>query len=549
MPTKPKLMIAVSVILLAAVLVIVGATAKAQTSQPYTQVIMNLLHGQQYFGVPHIYQGDFVYVCGEGIYYYPWETIYYYYCNSPTNQWPVYYGPNNASQYWSQGGISSDQPVLELVPARTWSAGAMFWSETYSGGSVTITMVGTFSEGTSLLADGFKIYLFLNPTKWGISSQYNYSISYTSIPAWVGAYLSRAGGDVILPQSSTPYIIVQWDPIWQFGVFAPRITGQWNVWIVNNTKGNNPSVTPSPSPNGVGSAGWNGIGTGAFQPRPGDLIKITVTYDPSTNTLSGVAVDLNHTGWETSFTLNLNGYYTPPGSGSYVFGIAGSTPGSTAGYAYNLYADWALLYVAMTYAVPITPPAPTPPPPSPLYVRVVAPSFASWTIYANASTGWYAYYSGTGSASFGPAFPGWPGTSVSINVSSISDCPSPSITYEPSNEVTLSNGANYVTVLISCEPMVGVGLNMSYGGGLIMLINKPGLPMTSLILNGPVSNNLTLPINTTITLIIWPYNGYTLAGLNVNNKTINYIGTPWGSYIATITITNQTTITITYKQG
>jgi len=112
----------------------------------------------------------------------------------------------------------------------------------------------------------------------------------------------------------------------------------------------------------------------------------------------------------------------------------------------------------------------------------------------------------------------------------------------------LSNGANYVTVLISCEPMVDVGLNVSYGGGLIMLINKPGLPMTSLILNGPVSRSLVLPVNTTITLIIWPYNGYTLAGLSINGEPTNYIGTPWGSYIATITITNKTTITITYKQ-
>jgi hypothetical protein len=212
------------------------------------------------------------------------------------------------------------------------------------------------------------------------------------------------------------------------------------------------------------------------------------------------------------------------------------------------------IYMAI---IPLKPSAlPTPitttvtlPPPSPLYIRVVAPSFASWTIYANASTGWYAVYDGSGSASFGPAFPGWPGTSVSLNVSSVGNCPSPSITYEPSNEVTLSNGANYVTVLISCEPMVGVGLNMSYGGGLIMIINKPGLPMSSLMLNGPVSRSLTLPVNTTITFIIWPYNGYTLAGLNVNNNTMNYIGTPWGSYIATITITNQTTITITYKQG
>jgi len=73
-----------------------------------------------------------------------------------------------------------------------------------------------------------------------------------------------------------------------------------------------------------------------------------------------------------------------------------------------------------------------------------------------------------------------------------------------------------------------------------MLINEPGLPMSPLMLNGPVSNNLALPVNTTITLIIWPYNGYTLAGLNVNNNTMNYIETPWGSYIATITITNQT---------
>jgi len=73
-----------------------------------------------------------------------------------------------------------------------------------------------------------------------------------------------------------------------------------------------------------------------------------------------------------------------------------------------------------------------------------------------------------------------------------------------------------------------------------MLINEPELPMSPLMLNGPVSNNLALPVNTTITLIIWPYNSYTLAGLNVNNNTMNYTETPWNSYIATITITNQT---------
>jgi len=71
--------ITVSVTLLVAVLLIVSSTAKAQTSQPYTQVIVNLLHGQQYFGVPHVYQGD--------------------YDGYSTNQRPVYYGPSGAGQY------------------------------------------------------------------------------------------------------------------------------------------------------------------------------------------------------------------------------------------------------------------------------------------------------------------------------------------------------------------------------------------------------------------------------------------------------------------
>jgi len=280
---------------------------------------------------------------------------------TPTSQWPVYLGPSNASQYWSLAGISSDQPVLMMiVPYQEVSAGAMFWSETYSGGVIKITIIGTFSKG-SPPADGFEIYLFLKPTMWGISPQYNYSIPYNSTAGegWydhIPPYPSPVEGDVILPQSSTPYIVVQWDPDWQItlqigGVLgAFGATSQWNVWIVSNPSGNNVSIAPSPSPT-LGSpwAGWDGIGTGAFQPNPGDLIVITVTYDPSTNTLSGVATDLNTT-QSASFTLNLGNYFTPPNSGNYVFGIAGNT-----GVGFT---DWALLYVATTQQT-TTPPSPS----------------------------------------------------------------------------------------------------------------------------------------------------------------------------------------------
>jgi len=315
---------ALAVIVVVAALFLVLPLFHQTTPTKNYQVVLSLMNGQQYFGVPHVYQGD-----NRG---------------TPTNKWPVYYGPNSASQYWSQGNIKSNQPVLMMVPTQYYSGGAMFWSETYSGGLVKITIIGTYSSGSSPVADGFGIYLFLNPTTWGISPKYNYSIPYTSTKGngWeLSSYPSSVEGDVILPQSSTSYLIVQWDPVWQFGGHKQSgATGQWNVWIVNNTNGNNPSVSPSPSPNlGGGFAGWDGIGTGYFQPNPGDRINITVTYDPSTNTLTGIATDLN-TGQSASFTLNLGNYYTPPNSGNYVFGIAGNGGLS--------YANWALLYVATT---------------------------------------------------------------------------------------------------------------------------------------------------------------------------------------------------------
>jgi len=319
-PAGPRLVIAVSVVLLIVVLVIVGAVTRAQTNQFHTQIILNLLNGQQYFGVPRVYQGD------NSILLTKWALIY---CN-----------PSLAGQHRGQGGISSNQPVLMLVEPQGDSAGTMFWNETYSGGVVKITIIGTYSAGSSNPADGYVIYLFLKPTMWGVSPQYNFTINYTSTYI-SGISLLSVGGDVILPQSSTPYIVVQWDPFWQFGAFAPGTTGQWNVWIVNNTKGNNPSIGPSPSPNlGSGWAGWDGIGIGVFRPRPGDRINITVTYDPSTNMLTGVAYDMN-TGQWASFTLNLTGYYTPPSNGNYVFGVGVAT-------GWYAYADWSLLYVAMT---------------------------------------------------------------------------------------------------------------------------------------------------------------------------------------------------------
>jgi len=303
----------------------------SETINPPSANVMNLLNGQNAIYVPHVYQGD--------------------YQGSKTSSWPVYYGPSTASQYWSPLSSSISQPVLMMVPSNySWSSGAMFWQSSYNGSSLTITMIGVYSyngtpSGSSAypyVGDGYIIYLFISPTSWGISSGSNYSVPYVASNPNT-TIISPVQGDVMFPKSpaSNYYIVVEWDPLWQYAYNTTNATGQWNVWLAYNPPGSTgkpPDVYPDPSPNlGNPYKGWDGIGTGAFQPRPGDYICITVTYDGNTNTLSGVAYDIN-TGRSASFTLNLTGYFTPPRIGDYyVFGVAGTNG--------NGQANWAIVYV------------------------------------------------------------------------------------------------------------------------------------------------------------------------------------------------------------
>jgi hypothetical protein len=119
----------------------------------------------------------------------------------------------------------------------------VFWDETYGGGSLTVTLLGTFSNGQppGQFADGFDIFLFLKPTMWSVSPQYNYSISYISTSRLQGVKV-YLGGDEIIPQGSTPYLIVQWDP---FLEPVYHVSGQWNVVILSDINGINPRLLPA----------------------------------------------------------------------------------------------------------------------------------------------------------------------------------------------------------------------------------------------------------------------------------------------------------------
>lgn len=142
-------------------------------------IILNLAPQSQVWAVPHVYQGD--------------------YDGNPTSNWPTYVV------------LSSGQPVLMMIPYQPSTAGVMFWEGYYGGGSISITLIGTYTiSSTPTFGDGFEVYLFLKPSTWSISPQFNYSIPYVASPAKIPPS-SPAQGDLILPQSSSTYIMAQWD--------------------------------------------------------------------------------------------------------------------------------------------------------------------------------------------------------------------------------------------------------------------------------------------------------------------------------------------------
>ena len=276
--------------------------------------VFNVLYGNQGWYVPYVYQGDNYYGVG------------------PTLSWPVFYnGPQASQYYWFESG--RDQPVLELVPPLGSSSGVVLWRETYVNGNVTVTMVGTYTTGSCCgPADGFYILMFVYPQDVIVGEpnffasfvgNNNYAVPF--FPSYSSGSFSPWQGVVILPQSDSKYLLVEWDPVWSAIWWYPH-SGEWNVWVVSNPSGNLATANA-----------WNGIGSGSFVPNPGDYVYISVTYDSQTNTLSGIAIDLNNS--ETaSFVLNLNGYFNPPPSGTYyLFGVGGATGGGVA--------NWGVLYI------------------------------------------------------------------------------------------------------------------------------------------------------------------------------------------------------------
>ena len=272
------------------------------------------------------------YACGallvgnlpNGTFYVAESSLYY----IEQGNYVIAYQPGSR-QYW--GSLPYSWGVLQLIPPDYGIAGAVLANTTalqYTGGNLTVALVGSFTQYGGAPADGFTVALFVSPPSTPINMTANYALR-----AWnVGEYgWYQWSGGIYYPYSKTPYIVVQWDPMWYYGR-DPWTTGEFNVWVVH------------PMPDGtvtinnislVVEGGGNGF---IPQVSPGDLIFMEVTYDGQDNTVYATVIDLN-TSSETTLALPLNHYFTVPANGSYWVEVNAGSGGDTA--------NWAVLYLAV----------------------------------------------------------------------------------------------------------------------------------------------------------------------------------------------------------
>lgn len=313
---------------------------QVSVAPPTNVKVLSFVDGQSYQVSPLVYQGD--------------------YDSTPTSLWPYDLGGSSAEAYYWDNWFTraAAQPVMEVEPGYgVPEAGVAFWKYSYKAGSnLTLVAVLTYANSsTGLVGHGIVFYLFVKPYGWSVSPAYNFSVTYVTSEN-VSQPPSPVMGDVIFPNSSADYLVVQFDPAWAYnyssltGSSVPGSTGPWSAWVVNETKvgaGKGRAAyykidfAPSPSPDLNGSwSGWDGVGSWPYPwvPDAGDYVLVCVRYDPSNGYLYGFAQDLNDPFEVAYLRLSLGGYFAAPRAGTYALGVGAGT-----GYFYA--ADWGLVLV------------------------------------------------------------------------------------------------------------------------------------------------------------------------------------------------------------
>ncbi|MEW9492376.1 MAG: hypothetical protein TQ35_0009305 [Candidatus Aramenus sulfurataquae] len=231
---------------------------------------------------------------------------------------------------------SSLFPQLTTITliSSTYSSGLVITNGSYyNGKSFTEEILGSFTSDYPSPADGYAIGMFLTPGEDFFSYQ-NWSVPfYVDVPSFTPPAFKSSSemnfpllgtkgpfapfqGILMLPYSTTPYLVVQWDPYW-------GNKGQFNVLIVDYGSPSSPPIIISYIEKGYGDIS---------NLRPYDLILFKVTYF-SNGTLEAEVIDLD-SGEVESLLLNLQGFNPEPG----VYWTYVNSPSDV------YYENWNLLY-------------------------------------------------------------------------------------------------------------------------------------------------------------------------------------------------------------
>jgi hypothetical protein len=231
--------------------------------------------------------------------------------------------------------------VLELAPpalcsCSNWHTAGVTLFSAQPGTSATlfsnITMAYYPTEGG--IADGVEAYLFVSPVL-----RSNGTFAYLATGDAGNNSPATREGAVIFPYSSSPYIVVQWDP--EYGTNGTKAAGEYNLYLVRPGTGGVVSASDITTKSDLGN------GTG-YYPRSGDVLAFAATYSVPTKTLTVHLFDQNNPTLLTNLSTNLSKTYSfaPAYSqtGTYDLGLGGS--GNNA-------AGWGALSIsAITAPVP-----------------------------------------------------------------------------------------------------------------------------------------------------------------------------------------------------
>lgn len=232
------------------------------------------------------------------------------YFDATNRSFPALLSAGASSSFWPTDGA-----VLELAPslAGGHDAGIGLAPEAAAVDSY-VHEIGVVSPSVS--GDGLESYLFVSPlstSSWGFPY-------YATNPEGANGTFEGCQGSVIFPYSSTPYIVVQWDPAYKVAPCGGGGNGDFNLYVV--TPGSDGTV----SSGDIRSLGAAGYSNGEL-PAAGGEINFSTSYSVTTGVLSATVTDPADAlvGFTLTESLGSLGFGADVRVGSsYDFGFGGS---------------------------------------------------------------------------------------------------------------------------------------------------------------------------------------------------------------------------------